>query len=83
MYDTVELIRKHKMHFALPPLVDQGDADEWLEENLKPEELVKACAETGQEINLRYQKGYDHSYFFISTFMEDHLRFHAKNLATL
>ena len=56
MYDTVELIRKHKLRFASPPLIDQGDADEWLEKNLKPEDLVEACAETGQEINLRYQK---------------------------
>lgn len=44
------------MRFASPPLVDQGDADEWLEKNLKPDELAKACAETGQGINLRYQK---------------------------
>lgn len=83
VYDTVELIKKHKMRFATPPLIDQGDADEWLEKNLKPEDLVKACAETDQGINLRYHKGYDHSYFFISTFMEDHLQFHAKNLTSL
>ncbi|VUZ54798.1 unnamed protein product [Hymenolepis diminuta] len=81
MYDTVELIKKHGKRFASPPLIDQGDEDEWLHKNLKPELLAQVCAEVGQEIILRYQKGYDHYYCFISTFMEDHLKFHAKNLA--
>ncbi|VDO03185.1 unnamed protein product [Rodentolepis nana] len=80
MYDTVALVKKHGMRFASPPLIDQGDEDEWLHTNLKPELLAQACAEVGQEINMRYQKGYDHYYCFISTFMEDHLKFHAKNL---
>ncbi|KAM3185590.1 hypothetical protein ACTXT7_006044 [Hymenolepis weldensis] len=83
MYDTVELITKHGKRFASPPLVDQGDADEWMETSLKPDHLAKACADAGQEINLRYQKGYDHSSFFVSTFMEDHLKFHAENLSKL
>ncbi len=56
MYDAVELISKHKKRFARPPLVDQGDVDEWLEKNLKPGDLEKACAEAGQEITIRYQK---------------------------
>ncbi|VDD76693.1 unnamed protein product [Mesocestoides corti] len=56
MYDAVELIAKHKKRFAIPPLIDQGDVDEWLELNLKPADLTKACADTGQEINMRYQK---------------------------
>ncbi|KAM7541802.1 hypothetical protein Aperf_G00000009930 [Anoplocephala perfoliata] len=81
MYDTVELLRKHKKRFAIPPLIDQGDADEALDRSLKPDELLKACAEVGQKINLRYQKGYDHSYFFISTFVEDHLKFHSEALS--
>lgn len=56
MYDTVELIRKHGKRFASPPLIDQGDEDEWLHKNLKPELLAQVCAEVGQEITLRYQK---------------------------
>ncbi|KAM7542909.1 hypothetical protein Aperf_G00000009962 [Anoplocephala perfoliata] len=177
MYDAVELLKKHKKRFAIPPLIDQGDADtvissicdeqdfivkygaqryasklglvlvnpdtrprceipdaedpneslygagfylnatqepwnkhyqmydyvtkelpELIEKNfnvipgkyglfghsdLMPEELLKACAEVGQEINLRFQKGYDHLYLFISTFMEDHLKFHCDNLSKL
>ncbi|VDM05181.1 unnamed protein product [Schistocephalus solidus] len=81
MYDAVELIIKHKKRFARTPLIDQGDQDEWLEKQLMPSDLEKVCAAVGQDLTLRYQKGYDHSYFFISTFMEDHLNFHAKNLS--
>jgi len=62
-------------------LVDQGDADTFLESQLKPELLAAACAQTGIDLTLRMQPGYDHSYYFISTFMEDHLRWHAGRLA--
>jgi S-formylglutathione hydrolase len=61
-------------------LVDQGTADQFLEGQLKPELLAAACQEAGVALNLRMQPGYDHSYFFISTFIEDHLRHHAKHL---
>jgi S-formylglutathione hydrolase len=61
-------------------LVDQGTADQFLEGQLKPELLTAACAEAGVALNLRMQPGYDHSYFFISTFVEDHLRHHAAHL---
>jgi S-formylglutathione hydrolase len=61
-------------------LVDQGTADQFLESQLKPELLIEACKRLGISLNLRMQQGYDHSYYFISSFMEDHLRFHAKNL---
>jgi len=61
-------------------LVDQGAADQFLETQLKPELLVKACAEADQPLTLRRQDGYDHSYFFISTFIEDHLRWHSERL---
>ena len=61
-------------------LVDQGLADTWLEEQLKPELLEAACAESGLQLELRRHHGYDHGYFFISTFIEDHLRFHADSL---
>jgi S-formylglutathione hydrolase len=57
-------------------LVDQGDADSFLERELKPERLRDACAAAGIPLTLRMQPGYDHSYYFISTFMEDHLRWH-------
>ncbi len=61
-------------------LVDQGDADNFLAEQLKPELLEQACAEAGIALTLRGQPGYDHSYYFISTFMADHLRWHAERL---
>ena len=61
-------------------LVDQGTADQFLEGQLKPELLTAACAEAGVALKLRMQPGYDHSYFFISTFVEDHLRHHAAHL---
>ena len=63
-----------------PILVDQGTADKFLEEQLKPERLLDAARRSGQVLELRRQPGYDHGYFFISTFMEDHLRFHAARL---
>ena len=62
-------------------LVDQGTADSFLENQLKPQLLEEACAKAGQPLTLRRQDGYDHSYFFITTFMEDHLRWHAERLA--
>jgi len=61
-------------------LVDQGTADNFLESQLKPQLLEEACAKAGQPLTLRMQEGYDHSYFFISTFIEDHLRWHARRL---
>jgi S-formylglutathione hydrolase len=61
-------------------LVDQGTADPFLESQLKPELLEKVCTEAGQRLVLRRQNGYDHSYFFIGTFMEEHLRWHAERL---
>jgi len=62
-------------------LVDQGAADSFLERELRPELLADACADAGIPLSLRIQPGYDHSYFFISTFMEDHLRWHWKRLS--
>jgi S-formylglutathione hydrolase len=64
-------------------LVDQGGADNFLAEQLKPELLDEACAKAGIPLTLRIQPGYDHSYYFISTFMEDHLRWHAERLGEL
>ena len=62
-------------------LVDQGLDDVWLQEQLKPELLEAACAESGLNLELRRHAGYDHGYYFISTFIADHLQFHAKRLS--
>jgi S-formylglutathione hydrolase len=61
-------------------LVDQGTADSFLESQLKPGLLEEACAKARQPLTLRRQEGYDHSYFFIASFIEDHLRWHAQRL---
>lgn len=65
----------------LPILIDQGDRDGFLEAQLKPQAIVAVAEEVGHPVTLRMQPGYDHSYFFISTFIEDHLRHHAAALA--
>jgi S-formylglutathione hydrolase len=77
-YDTTELVRSAERH--LPVLVDQGEADDFLDEQLKPELLEQACAEADYPMTIRRQPGYDHSYFFIATFIGDHIEFHAQNL---
>jgi S-formylglutathione hydrolase len=61
-------------------LIDQGDADQFLTQQLRPELLQAACKKAGIPLTLRHQAGYDHSYYFISTFMADHLRWHAQRL---
>ena len=77
LYDACELINEGCL---LPILVDQGQMDQFLEEQLKPELLVNAAHKNNADLILRMQPGYDHSYFFISTFIDDHLEFHAKHL---
>lgn len=76
-YDAVELIAQHGWH--LPLLVDQGEEDEFLKEQLLTRDLVKAVSDC-VDARVRFQSGYDHSYYFIATFIETHLRFHAKHL---
>ncbi len=61
-------------------LVDVGSDDQFLEEQLRPELLERACANAGIALNLRVQNGYDHSYYFVSTFMAEHLRWHSERL---
>jgi len=61
-------------------LIDQGSADNFLETELRPHLLAAACSEAGIDCTLRMHPGYDHSYYFISTFMADHLRWHAERL---
>lgn len=77
-YDATALIRAGRRVKEI--LVDQGEADQFLANQLKPELLAAACKERGIELNLRMQPGYDHSYYFISTFIEDHLRWHRSRL---
>ncbi|WP_324504008.1 MULTISPECIES: S-formylglutathione hydrolase [Acidiphilium] len=78
-YDATALIADRG--WAGPPiLIDQGSADPFLTRELKPELMQEACAAKGVALDLRMQDGYDHSYFFIASFVEDHLRFHAKYL---
>lgn len=64
----------------LPILIDQGEADEFLATQLKPELLQAACAKTGHPLQLRRQPGYDHSYYFIASFIGDHVAHHAQAL---
>lgn len=77
-YDACALIADGARVPAI--LVDQGLADGFLEGQLKPELLEAACAAAGIDLTLRRQPGYDHSYFFIASFIEDHLRWHARAL---
>ena len=77
-HDAVALIEDGARVAEL--LVDQGEADNFLAEQLRPDLLATACAEAGIDLTLRLQPGYDHSYYFISTFMADHLRWHAARL---
>lgn len=74
-YDSCELMKQTTD--KLPALVDQGTDDEFLTEQLKPELLEAAAKKNNYPLELRMQEGYDHSYYFIASFIEDHLRFHA------
>lgn len=77
-HDAVALIENGARVPAL--LVDQGDADQFLEQELKTHLLQEACEKAGQPATIRMQAGYDHSYYFISTFMAEHIRWHAERL---
>jgi S-formylglutathione hydrolase len=77
-HDAVALIEDGERFSGF--LVDYGDADQFLTEQLRPELLQRACSQAAIPLELRRQSGYDHSYYFISTFMDDHLRWHAARL---
>nr|WP_298410720.1 S-formylglutathione hydrolase [uncultured Halomonas sp.] len=77
-YDACELVAKGASR--QPLFIDQGEDDNFLEEQLKPEHLEAACEKRDHPLTLRRQPGYDHSYYFIATFIEEHLRYHAKHL---
>jgi S-formylglutathione hydrolase len=79
-YDASELVGKAARKFAEGILVDQGMADQFLTQQLNPDVFEAACKAAGQPLTLRRHEGYDHGYFFISTFIEDHLAHHAKVL---
>jgi len=77
-YDATELVKSAAE--KLPLLVDQGEADEFLETQLKPQLLVAACAAAGHPLELRMRPGYDHSYYFIASFIGGHIAHHAAAL---
>ena len=80
-YDASALMAQQHAPFAQGILIDQGLADKFLEEQLHPDLFEAACAQAGQRVEVRRHAGYDHGYYFISTFMADHLRWHAERLA--
>jgi S-formylglutathione hydrolase len=77
-YDSTELVQAAQQQ--LPVLVDQGEADDFLQEQLQTERLIKAAAEAHYPMTVRMQPGYDHSYFFISSFIGEHIDFHMQYL---
>lgn len=80
-HDACVLMRRAGDRRGMPAiLVDQGTDDPFMAEQLRPELFAAACAEVGQDVQLRHHAGYDHGYFFISTFVDDHLRHHARIL---
>jgi S-formylglutathione hydrolase len=78
-YDATELVRKQPSGAHI--LIEQGAADSFLERELQPQRFVEAARAAGQQVTLRMRDGYDHSYYFISTFIDDHLRWHAQALS--
>jgi len=79
-WDSCLLMQASQGADAIPTLIDQGDADQFLAEQLQPARLAEAARQSAWPLTLRVQPGYDHSYFFIASFIEDHLRFHAQHL---
>lgn len=79
-YDATELV-KEGARFDGTILIDQGEADGFLLNQLQPQRFEAACEDAGQKLDLRMRSGYDHSYYFIQSFIEDHLRHHAAALA--
>jgi S-formylglutathione hydrolase len=77
-YDASELMKQATQF--VPAKVDQGESDNFLVEQLKPEALLAAASASGYPLDYQLHEGYDHSYYFIASFIEDHLRFHATHL---
>lgn len=78
-YDATRLVESG--HSQNRILIDQGEADEFLAEQLLSQVFIDACKKANQELEFRMQPGYDHSYFFIASFMQDHVDFHARNIS--
>ena len=79
-YDACELMAKYGKTKYETIFLDFGRADNFLWNQLEPYNFSNICEENGQEVSMRLHDGYDHSYFFVSTFIEDHIRFHAEHL---
>ncbi|HEP1062403.1 TPA: S-formylglutathione hydrolase [Klebsiella aerogenes] len=79
-WDSCALMQASQAGDAIPTLIDQGDADQFLGTQLQPAVLAEVARQKQWPLSLRIQPGYDHSYYFIATFIEDHLRFHAQFL---
>lgn len=79
-YDASALMASLQQPFPQGILIDQGEADKFLAEQLYPDVFATACERAGQPLELRRHAGYDHGYYFISTFIADHLRFHSRQL---
>lgn len=80
LYDASELVLI--AGYNRPILIDQGTADPFLQEQLLPEVFKQACETVGQPLTLRFQEGYNHSYYFIASFIQDHIRYHAAALCS-
>lgn len=81
-YDASSLMENRRTPFPNGILIDQGLADKFLPDQLFPEAFEQACAKAQQPLELRRHAAYDHGYYFISTFVEDHIRFHSKQLCS-
>lgn len=79
-WDSCALMQESNETDAIPTLIDQGDNDQFLADQLQPARLAEVARQKSWPLTLRIQSGYDHSYFFIAAFIEDHLRFHAQHL---
>lgn len=79
-HDATELMKQRKNPFPQGILIDQGRNDPFLQQQLLPQAFESACADAGQPLTLRFHEGYDHGYYFISTFVEDHVAFHHRAL---
>lgn len=79
-WDSCALMYASNAQDAIPTLIDQGDNDQFLADQLQPAVLAEAARQKAWPMTLRIQPGYDHSYYFIASFIEDHLRFHAQYL---
>jgi len=79
-WDSTELLLASQPADGIPMLIDQGDSDQFLADQLQPAVFAEAARQKDWPLTLRIQPGYDHSYYFIASFIEDHLRFHAEYL---